>query len=486
MNRIPLLVLTILIPLLHIPARAGDVAACFSAQDRGICNREALQHIKFKSVVLQFVDPGETNLGEGLARVFWREILDSISDLKGAGVIIAYDRDDQIKQQLGEQDVQTFLQQGYHQAALKIAEFQKTQMAAWGAVLNDGDGIYLQSYLSLREPTEQNWMEVTINFLDAPALSVPFIRSEYNLPPVTGTRSELFSRRFFTRCNLDAGCVEGIELRSGPSNDFDVISHVAQGSAIDVVDMQQQWLQVKLETNQLLWINLYHVEMFPEQIRFDDVRRVNLRQGPMENVLASVNLDGQYDVLDAQRYGRWLTPWYKIKVQDRVGWIRSDLATSRRYIFGAVHLIAGFYRYNAGQYDQAIQAFSNYLLLVPEEDNVTRANVLKLLAASELAGRSANSNRVQRAGKHLRQAAEYTPYDASVYTLQALLHIADKNRFEKALPFLKQAQTLNPQAPSFIAIKEFLKELEGSHRLLTIMPNDMVNPTVELLRNWEK
>ncbi|MFT6899626.1 MAG: tetratricopeptide (TPR) repeat protein [Paraglaciecola sp.] len=486
MIRLALLILTLLTPWLHVPAGGGDVAACFSAQDRGICNREALQHIKFKSVVLQFVDPGETDLGEGLARVFWREILDSISDLKGAGVIIAYDRDDQIKQQLGEQDVQTFLQQGYHQAALKIAEFQKTQMAAWGAILNDGDGIYLQSYLSLREASEQNWMQVTINFTDAPPLSVPFIRPQYNLPPITATRSELFSRRFFTRCNLDAGCAEGIELRSGPANDFDVITHVAQGSAIDVVDMHQQWLQVKIDTNQLLWINLYHVEMFPEQIRFDRVSRVNLRQGPMEKVLASVNLDGQYNVLDAQRYGRWRTPWYKIKVQENVGWIRSDLASSRQYMFGAVHLIAGFYRYNAGQYDQAIQDFSNYLLLVPDEDNVTRANVLKLLAASELAGRSANSNRVQRAGNYLRQAAEYTPFDASVYTLQALLHIADKHRFDMALPFLIQAQSLNPQDPSFIAIEQFLKELEGSHRLLTIMHRDMVNPTVELLRTWEK
>jgi hypothetical protein len=97
MNRITLLVLTILTLLLPTPAKSGDIAAFFSAQDRGIYNCEALAHIKFKSVVVQFVDPGETDLGEGLAPVFWREILDSISDLKGAEVIIAYDRDDQKK-----------------------------------------------------------------------------------------------------------------------------------------------------------------------------------------------------------------------------------------------------------------------------------------------------------------------------------------------------------------------------------------------------
>ena len=74
---------------------------------------------------------------------------------------------------------------------------------------------------------------------------------------------------------------------------------------------------------------------------------------------------------------------------------------------------------------------------MPDEDNVTRANVLKLLAASELAGNSANSNSVQRAGEYLRQAAEYTPYDASVYAPQTLPHIADRNRFEEALPFLQ-------------------------------------------------
>ena len=70
-------------------------------------------------------------------------------------------------------------------------------------------------------------MLIDINFVGDPSLSVPFIRPQYNLSPVTGTRSELFSRRFFTRCKLDADWAEGIELRSGPTNYFEVSSYVA-------------------------------------------------------------------------------------------------------------------------------------------------------------------------------------------------------------------------------------------------------------------
>ena len=485
MNRIIVAVLWVLALHAVTPtSKGGDVAACFHTQDMGECNREALQHVDFKSVVLQFVDPGETELGEGLARLFWREILESISDLKGAGVIMAYDRNDQIRDALEGQDVQTFLQRDYHNAALKIAEFQKTQMAVWGAVLKDGDGIYLQNYLTLREPEDNAWMEMSVGFPGGQSVSVPFIRRQFNLPAVSGTRNELLGRHFFTRCRLDGGCAQGIALRSEPSNASDIVTHVAEGSAVKVIDMTRQWLRVESKTSQDLWINIYHLEMYPKDLTFNNVTSVNLRKGPEQARLASVNLNGNYAVLNAARAGRWDTPWYQIEVMGQRGWVRRDVATSRSYTFPAVHLIAGFYRYNAGQYKLAGREFSDYLTVVPEEDNVTRSGVLKLMAASELAGSSARDRSVNVASDYLDQAEQYTPYDASVYSLRALLNMASAQRFAAALEDLQRAYLLNARDPAFVAIAVFLRRLQVTGKMKEVVPDDLVRRTRELLKIW--
>lgn len=135
------------------PAAAGEIANCFSQGLQGSCTGQVLQNVPFKAEVLQFVDPGKTDLGESFARLIWREILESISNLAGAGVILVYDRQGEIQRALGEKDYQSFLETDYHAAAESIGRQLNTQMIIWGAVVADGDGILVQPFLP-RGPRE--------------------------------------------------------------------------------------------------------------------------------------------------------------------------------------------------------------------------------------------------------------------------------------------------------------------------------------------
>jgi SH3-like domain-containing protein len=464
------------------PILAGDIAACFKTRDMGGCNRQALSHVDFKSVVLEFVDPANTQLGEGLARLFWSEILQSISNVSGAGVILAYDREQQIETHLGQQNVQTFLHNNYHDAALKIAQFQQTQMAIWGAVLNDGEGIYVQNYLTLNEPKEKQWTTLQVNFVSGQQLAIPFMRKQFNLPEVVGSRTELFAHRFYTKCESNIDCNGKNALRTKPNKNSEIAFYVANGSQLNVLDMQGQWLLVQ-NTNQVnAWINIAQLEMHPNKVSFNKVSNVNLRIKPNQREIAKVNLDGQFLVLNVIKKPDY--PWYLIDVNGQQGWVRSDLATNRSYIFPAVHLIAGFYRYNAQQYAKAIDEFTEYLKVIPEEDNVTRASVFKLLAASELAGNDTHALGFYRANEYLKQAAEYTPYDASVYSQQALLTIAKSNEFTLALSLLDNAYQLNANDPALKMIIEFLSQLERKNLLNKVVPQQQIQATRDKLQMW--
>ena len=427
----------------------AETLACFNRGELGSCSERALEHVGFKSVVLQFVDPADTDLGEGLARLLWREILESISDLPDAGVILAYDRSGEIENALGEEDLGVFLQREYHDAARSIAAQQGAQMSIWGAVLPDGDELFVQTFLTLRQSADDPWTTLSLA-MERPGevhLSAVLGRDRINLPPVRGTRSDLFERRFYTRCALRSGCPAGVALRDRPSNEADIVAHLPSGSSVDVVDMRRQWLRVRAAgegEGRELWINLYHVDMLAQHVEYVSRNNVNLRDGPGGDRLRSVDLNGQFHVLGAVRHGRWEEPWYKIEVDDGVqGWVDGRLVNRRSYMFSGVHLIAGLYRYGRGQYSKAAAEFEAFLATAPEDDNVTRAATLKFLAASRLAGESTGSTRLEAAVEDLDTAAELTPFDASVYTLRALVLAGKQRQLEPALGDLKHALELN-------------------------------------------
>ena len=462
--------------LLFAPSFAGEILACFKQGVLGSCSKPALQHVPFKSVVLQFVDPGKTGLGESLSRLLWREILESISDLGGAGVILAYDREGEIENALGQESVGNFLEREYHSAANAIAEQQKVQMAIWGAVLQDGDGIFLQTFLTMRNEVDDAWSTLSLSMDSPPDVRISALlgRSRLNLAPLRGTRAELFGRNWITRCKLDAGCPRGIALHASPSSDSPVSVHVPVGSQVKIVDMRRQWFKVERQNGPPAWINIYHVEMFPRIIEFFSRHGVNLRAEPGGDPLTLADLDGTYDVIDTRRYGKYGEPWYFIEVGSRRGWVAGRLVNRRSYTFPAVHLIAGLFRYGRGQFSRAEDELQAFLSQSPDEDNVTRAVVLQFLAASRVAGHEPGSSKTLLALDDLARAAVLTPFDTRVYSLRAVVQAGAQREIANAVAELKQALRLNPRDPGARQLLRDLSAVSESYGLSVFAPGKSI------------
>ena len=73
-----------LLLLVARPLLAGEqITAEF--KDKRAVSPEALRQVPLKSVVAEFLDPGDTGLGKSLSYLLWRETLTAISDQAGAG-----------------------------------------------------------------------------------------------------------------------------------------------------------------------------------------------------------------------------------------------------------------------------------------------------------------------------------------------------------------------------------------------------------------
>ena len=437
----------LLIASLALPvtkASAAAVAACFAQGRLGVCTEPVLSHVRFKSVVLQFVDPGETELGEGLARILWREILESISNVAGAGVILAYDREGAIREALGGRDYNAFLAQEYHAAAERIAEQQNVQMSIWGVVLPDGDDLYLQSFLTLHANEDEDWTSLSLGEVGDVEIAAAIGRHRLNLAPMRATREALFVRPWTTRCALESRCPGGVDLRDKPSNDGNVVEKVPVGSVLKGQNMFREWLQVERPDGGTAYINVYHVEMFPDRISFSNRKQVNIRSaaGVSKAPLGKVDLNGEYEVLAGARAARQ-EPWYQISAGGQVGWVAGRLVERRNYHFPAVHLIAGLYRYARGDFSGAERELEIFLNDNEDTDNVTRAIVHQFLAASRVAMRRGTSGQLKVAIEDLDEAVRLTPYDPGPYRLRAVVRLGGRQDLGASLADLGQALALD-------------------------------------------
>lgn len=449
------------------PAGAGEIANCFAPGLKAACTEHVLQNVQFKAVVLQFVDPAKTDLGESFSRLMWREILDNISNLANAGVILAYDRQGEIQQALGSKDYRTFLETEYHAAAEAIALQLKTQMSIWGAVIADGDGLLVQPFLTLQSEQDP-WTTLTMHsgMIRDVALSARIAGSRLNLEPLTASRQHLFDRPFVTRCKLSAGCPKGVPLRGQPSNDSPVIGYAPVGAAVKAVDMQREWVKLAWQQGKTAYINIYHVEMFPLRVTFSDRKDVALRAGPKtaSATVAKVRLDGDYEVIDAAR-GASDEPWYRIRQGSDTGWVAGRLVARRSYIFPCVNLIGGLFRYGRGDYKGAAEALRAFLAEAPDENNVTRAAAYQFLAASRIAGAPSAPAGVKAALADLDQSAVLTPFDPAVYNLRAVIELGSGRGLMPGLKDIERSLDLDPTDADAQRLLNTLVELEKRHGL---------------------
>ena len=372
-------------------SRAGEIT-CFAPGEMGSCTKRVLQHVDFKSVVTEFVDPQNTGIGHSLSHLMWRQVLQSTSNLGGAGVILAHDRRNIMAERLSGRDYLDYLQSDYHEAAMAVAQFLDAQMSIWGVVLEDDGIVYFEPFVTLLPVDKDPW---TILRLASPSVqgeglraAIPHRRLSFS-PSIT-TREQLFEGNYLTRCALSSGCPEGIALRAGPSNNARIVSRFPVGRQIRAHDMIEQWFEVEAQDGQSAFINIYHLEMTPRVVTFSRPRtNVNVRSapGPAAPPIGKDNFRGDYQVLAVRRHASGEF-WYRIKSERHDGWIAGRLVIPN-WSFPVVHFVSGLYRYGRGNFRMAVSEFERFIARAENEDNVNLAAAHQFLAASRIAYRSA-------------------------------------------------------------------------------------------------
>src|SRR5262245_50351695 len=73
-----------------------------------------LERVKFKSVVMQFLDPHNSGTGHAIGRILWREIREATLSVKDSGTIFVHDRDKLLLKEAQGKEYMQYLNTGYH------------------------------------------------------------------------------------------------------------------------------------------------------------------------------------------------------------------------------------------------------------------------------------------------------------------------------------------------------------------------------------
>ncbi|WP_449243882.1 SH3 domain-containing protein [Desulfobacca acetoxidans] len=404
--------------------------------------REALPHLQNKGLIAEFLDPGDTGLGKCLGYLIWREVLTAISDQSGAGVILAHPP--------GQERIVDLLEKNYHLAALEIARDQRCSMALWGAVWEQGEQVFLNSFLSVLP--EVRGGDLLIRLKPVPGLEAEIARTRYNFALVQTNRNNLFERTVVTR--------RSAVLRAEPQANGRPLQTVPTNTPLAATAMQGGWFVVKTTDGGKAFVDNSLVEVPPRQVE-GKYNTATLFQGPGQDSrkIRTVYLDGEYRVLD-MRYRRGL--WYKIDLGDTQGWVAGHLVDPK-FSLPAVHFMAGLYRYRAGNYRAAIKEFTSF-----REESYTlgdRANLatsMQFKGAAQLFLKDASG-----ALDSFSYAVELTPFDPAAYNLEALAILCTKGQLVgTALYNLERALKLDSRNPRTLALISVLQEalVKGKHR----------------------
>lgn len=427
--RVPFLISLIcgLFLLSPINSWAGGMIAFFGPDDRRL--PEKLSHLDNKALIVEFRDPEGSELGRDIALVLWREVLNAISDQKGAGVIVARRPKDRpiIDMEKGE----------YHEAAIRIAESQRTWAAVWGNVSKVKDKLFIESYLSLlpRAVQIKPLIQIYVRGHSIPELSVPMLRSLFSFKLAVIDFDGFFKRTLVTR--------KKVELHGEPDENASIVANIASGQAVQMLSMKKSWLKLRDKNGVSGYVRM--VEDSPVNIPPSKIKgrgnRIRLRTSPdtshSDNIYATINLTGEYTVLD-QQYISGEGSWIKIDYKSEPVWVASWLVDSV-YSMPMVELVAGLLRYQVNNYERAAQHFQRYIELSKNnERNVNLAAAHQLLGAALMKKGHAGAG---KARKSFQAAAIITPFDPNAYVIQALASI--RGDIRNVLPQLNKALSLD-------------------------------------------
>lgn len=414
------------------------VAAEF--KDQRAQTPEVLAHVPLKAVVAEFLDPGDSGLGKSLGYLIWRELLTAISDQAGAGVVLA-------ESPPGERLVD-MVQRDYHQAAERIGRQQRARMMIWGAAEEESGATLTEIYLSLLTESADSGLRLRLSSKivagppelsrsSEPAIEVDISDKRFNFTPLSLTREKLFDRTLISAAR--------VKVYQSPDESSAVLLTLPADQTIQATDMVGAWFKVKLPEARQGFINagnFSNLRLAPRTV-IGKGDSVNLRTGPGTDhrAVGKHKLEGSFRVLD-MRYRPQHGLWYRIDLGSNESWVAGWLVQPQ-FSFPAIHFVAGLYRYYGERYQQAIEAFEQFIALSdPASDNVNLAIAYQLLGASRLLSASASSGEKARSYQDFSNAVALTPFNPNAYLLRSLVALSTQRPTE-ALLDLEHALRLN-------------------------------------------
>jgi hypothetical protein len=404
------------------PGRAGEMVVT-SFEPGTQTTLEVLPKVQVKSVVAEFLDPGDTGDGKSMAALLWRELLSAISDQSGAGVILA--------KAPPERRLTDMLASTYHRAAAEIAENQHSRLAIWGAVTVDGDEATVESYLTvIGGPSLASLRLMSVPPVPQirPALEAPISGTRVNFVPLTLSRAELFARTLVARSN--------VTLRQEPRLEARSVRVVPVGTVLQSTDMTDGWFVVLGSHDEKAYLRATDVDVAPVCAKPTTTEPIPLRDtagGSVAKAVATAGPDCARVV--AMRYlmaNRQWGLWYQVESRGKIGWVPAGM-TQARFSLPAVNFIAGLYRFYLNRFDDAAREFQTFAEIAGgSESNANLATSKQLLGASRLMGPVSRHD--LEAFVPLEQAVILTPFDPNAYVVRAVAGIG----LEEAPPLILQ------------------------------------------------
>ena len=466
------------------------LVSCLQSDDTR-CVAERDPDYTFKSLFLSFSDDDGYNHGHAMARLSWRMARELTYSLKKTKNLFSYELaegdaffDDDFfgETRPGLEAVAGLAALEFHDAARRLGREVTAQAVIWGEHYRSGSVSAMRTSMTLIDDFDRksdSWLRVPIE-IDGTETAFRLPAWEFDFTPTFGLIEDSFERHFVLRCNEDAGCTDnrGIELYATPSNaSREIIKYLPAGERVLGKDVVQKWVLVERENGQTGYVNIYHLEVVPTDLRYVDRKGINIRQGPGTGFPAifQADLSGVFPVLrvanDEAEAGNTLKSrrandqihgnWYEIDTGDGTGWVKGYIPTRGPNIVAveshigqrdkALYLLAAMFRFAvANSTDENVrwqrrENLSETLSLLdefrtladPELDNqaIAFSHMISALTHQTLLKRFEQVENVEAPLMHAREATRNLPLFPEPRLLYAYLLLDTRNGEEAQRQF---------------------------------------------------
>ena len=388
-------------------------------------------------LVLDFLDPGRTDLGLAVATLVQKEVLAGLGDVQTAAAIMP------VLPAAARGRIAELVERDLHRGALRLAVEHQARAALWGRVEAFGDALLIHASVSLFSPVEDPDLvqQLVIDGVRAPDLAAELAWTRLDFPPFVARRAQVFDRALMVG-------TAGLELRASPEPGSAPVRVAPPGEILRLRDVQGSWYVVAEGPGTLF------AEAAPRRDLAAGLhvlpRRGAVDAGELGRALPNPALGASLPV-EPYRFHRLVAPrtvdgqpWYQVDTGGQRVWL------SQRQIapipdLPAAHFALALQRAVAGDQEGAERAFGLFLRRPDgERGHVVTAAALQFLAISKLRGAATSRAQREAALDLLDRAVAATPRDPAAMALRAIVRLGHADA-RGALADLEAALAVDPQ-----------------------------------------